>query len=138
MRGRRPQLREIEGGLLKAPPPPPTLPKCMAAEWQEITADLQGRGLLFTSSLGAVEAYLIAMWTVRECREAIAEHGLLIRAKDNQLKPNPANGMMKGALEAVGRLSSELGLTPVSRGRKAIQSPDKPEGESDGWADMDL
>ncbi len=130
MRGVRPQLKEIEGGLLKSPAPPETLPAASHGDWQIVTADLQGRGLLFSSSLGIVEAYCTALWTARECRKVIADQGLMVQAKGMQLKPNPANSMLKSALEAIARLGAELGLTPSSRMRRGMNTPEDP-GDDD-------
>ena len=121
MRGRRPELKEIEGGLMKAPPPPSVLPKGMAEDWVAVAADLQGRGLLTTSMLGLLETYVTALWTVRECRKAIAKDGPIVRAKDGQPKPHPAGAMMSKAQDVIARLGAELGLTPSSRARKGLQ-----------------
>jgi P27 family predicted phage terminase small subunit len=121
MRGRRPELRAIEGGLLKAPPLPRTLAASMADDWNVVVADLQGRGILTTSMLAVVETYVGAIWVARECRTAIADKGLFAQAKDGQPKPNPALAMLKAAQETVSRLAAELGLTPLSRSRKALQ-----------------
>jgi P27 family predicted phage terminase small subunit len=123
MRGRRPELKAIDGGLLNAPPMPRTLAASMADDWNIVVADLQGRGILTTSMLAVVEVYLGAIWTARECRAAIADKGLLVQAKDLQVKPNPACAMLKAAQETVSRLAAELGLTPLSRSRKALQPP---------------
>jgi P27 family predicted phage terminase small subunit len=136
MRGARPQLQEIDGGLLKAPPPPDTLPPGMTETWVKIAADLQGRGLLFTSMLEILETYIGAIWLAREARKAIIADGLIVRAKDGQGKPNPASAMLKSANETVARLGAELGLTPSARSRKSITPPN--EGGADEWSDMDL
>lgn len=117
MRGRRPALAALDGGLLKAPPPPATLPPGMAEEWRTLAADLQGRGLLTSTVVTVLETYLGAVWMARECRKAILEHGPLVRAKDGQVKPNPAGAMLAKAQETVARLADELVLTPSSKSR---------------------
>jgi P27 family predicted phage terminase small subunit len=123
MRGRRPELKAIDGGLLKAPPLPRTLAASMADDWAIVVSDLQGRGILSTSMLAVVETYIGAIWVARECRVAIADKGVFVQAKDGQPKPNPALAMLKAAQETIARLAAELGLTPLSRSRKALQPP---------------
>lgn len=130
MRGRRPNLKEIEGGLHRVPSPPDGLPKDAIDDWNTVTADLQGRGLLFSASLGLVESYCTALWSVRKCRAAIAEHGPLVRAKDQQLKPNPANAMLRAALDAVARIGAELGLSPSARMRKQFNPEESEDADS--------
>lgn len=120
MRGARPALKAIEGGLLKAPPPPKALHRDAHADWRTVCADLKGRGLLFTSALGVVETYCGALWLAREARKAIASDGPVVRAKDGQPKPHPAGAMLKSANETVARLGAELGLTPSARSRKGM------------------
>lgn len=121
MRGKRPELKTIEGGLVKAPPMPNTLPKSMAKEWSEIAADLIGRGLLTTSSLGVLEAYVGALWMVRVCRKAIAEHGPLIHSSAGVLRPNPAAAMIAKSNETIARLSYEMGISAAGRNLQSIK-----------------
>lgn len=117
MRGRRPQLAAVEGGLHRAPPPPGTLPTGMEAEWRTVAADLQGRGLLTSSVLTVLETYLGAVWMARECRKAIAADGPIVRGAGGAPKPHPAAAMLAKANETIARLADELVLTPSSRSR---------------------
>jgi P27 family predicted phage terminase small subunit len=129
MKGAKPTLKTIEGGLLKAPPPPDGLPKEAVQEWVEITSDMIGRKLLTTSMMGVVETYVTALWTVRQCRKEIAQDGPVVRAKDGQPKPHPANNLMVKANDTVARLSVELGLTPSARSRKGMNSGSDSSGD---------
>jgi P27 family predicted phage terminase small subunit len=129
MKGPKPELREIEGGLLKAPPPPEGLPDTMLGDWVTVAADLQGRGLLTTSMLGVVETYIVALWTMRECRRTLLADGPVVRGEKGQPKPHPAGAMLKSANETIARLGAELGLTPSSRSRKPFLSDDKPDDD---------
>ena len=137
MRGRRAELKAIEGGLMSAaPPPPPDLPDDIRPEWERIVADLVDRRLLTESALGAIAAYVTSVWLVNQCRRTLAADGLTVKTKTGEAKAHPILGVMSKSLEQVARLAAELGLTPAARSRKALQIPDK--GKGDAWADLDL
>lgn len=121
-------LKAISGGLDGVPPPSAHVPKDMVDEWNVVGADLQARGLLTASMVGVLETYIIARWTVREAAAAIAEHGILVKGSHGAPKPNPAAGMLSKGQDTVARLAAEMGLTPASRSRKALQPH---EGGSD-------
>lgn len=102
------------------PKPPDNLCDAQVSEWNTIAAELVERKLLTSSMLGVIEAYLIAIWTVRECQKAIEEHGILTKTAHGNLKPNPASGLMSKAQETVARMSAELGLTPAARSKQGF------------------
>ncbi len=129
MKGRKADLKAIDGGLKGVPHFKETLPKEMEADWNTIAAELVERKLLTASMIGILETYIIALWTVRECQKAIAEHGLLVETAHKMKKPNPASGMMAKAMETVARLSAELGLTPAARSKQGFQKKDNPNDQ---------
>jgi len=132
-RGRKAELKTIEGGLAGVPSPPGEIPEDMVAEWQTIAADLVQRELLTASMRGLLSTYVIALWTVRECHKAMVKHGPTVKTAHGMDKPNPAHGMMAKAMETVSRLSAELGLTPAARAKQGFQrSEQKPGGAPDG------
>jgi len=124
--GRKPDLKVIDGGLKGAPKAPDHIPADMVGEWKTIAADMAKRKILTSSALGVVSTYVIALWTVREAQAAIAKHGVLIEAATRNLKPNPACGLLAKSLEAVARLSAELGLTPAARSKAGFQTKGGP------------
>jgi P27 family predicted phage terminase small subunit len=124
MKGRKAELKAIDGGLKGAPPAPSHVHPDMIGEWNVIAADMAQRSILTSSMTGLLSTYLTAMWTVRKCQEAIETHGLLVETAHKMMKPNPASGMLSKALESVGRLSAELGLTPAARAKQGF----RPEG----------
>ena len=132
MRGARPELKAIEGGLSKAPPMPVSLLKPMLKTWQTTCADMIGRGLLTTSMLPLVEAFVGAVWLARECRNCIAQYGILVTAKDGQQKPNPALAGLTKANESIARLGDDLGISPLSRNRPMLKraEPERPDDDS--------
>jgi P27 family predicted phage terminase small subunit len=122
MKGQRPELKAVDGGLLKTPAMPSHLPADMKDEWRITCADLVGRGLLTTASIPLVETYVGALWMARECRKAIEEYGVLVKAEKGQIKPNPAAAMLSKASETIARLGDDLGISAVSRSRPGIRS----------------
>jgi P27 family predicted phage terminase small subunit len=136
MKGRKADLKAIEGGLAGVPSPPAEIPADMIAEWQTIAAELVQRKLLTASMSGLVSTYVIALWTVRQCQVAVAKHSPLVMSAHQMLKPNPAAGMQAKAMEMVARLGAELGLTPAARAKQGLQ----PKGgeDEDNAADLGL
>ncbi|MDH0127070.1 P27 family phage terminase small subunit [Brucella intermedia GD04153] len=126
-RGRKAELKAIDGGLKGVPLPPDSVPESMIAEWNAIGADMAERQILTTPALGLLESYLIARWSAQEAQKAIAEHGVLTKTAHQMLKPNPANGLLSKSLEAVARLGAELGISPASRSKGQFQ----PKGGQD-------
>lgn len=134
-RGRKAELKAIDGGLKGVPRPPSALPPSLHGEWDAIAGDMLGRRILTTPALGLLESYLIARWSVQEAQKAIAEHGVLTKTAHQMLKPNPACGLLSKSLEAVARLGAELGISPAARSKGQFQ----PKGGSrDQGAPPDL
>ena len=134
-RGRKAELKAIDGGLKGVPPYLATLPDGMRDEWNAICADMTARKILTTPALGLLETYLIARWTVQQAQAAIAEHGVLTKTAHQMLKPNPACGLLSKSLEAVARLGAELGITPAARSKGQFQPKG---GQRDQGAPPDL
>ncbi len=133
-RGRKAELKAIDGGL-KGVPPCPRECATLGTEWNAICADMIERKILTTPALGLLESYLIARWSVQEAQRAIAEHGVLTKTAHQMLKPNPACGLLSKSLEAVARLGAELGISPAARSKGQFQ----PKGGSrDQGAPPDL
>jgi P27 family predicted phage terminase small subunit len=120
-RGRKADLKAIAGGLSGVPKAPETVPTSLHAEWNAIAADMVERKILAAPALGLLESYLIARWTIREAQAAIEKHGVLVEGAHKALKPNPASGLLSKALEAVARLSAELGISPAARSKAGFQ-----------------
>lgn len=134
-RGAKATLKAIDGGLKGVPHPGKNLPTDMIEEWNTVAAEMVQREILTASMTGLLEAYLIAIWTVRECQKAIEEHGILTKTAHGNLKPNPASGLMSKAQETVARMSAELGLTPAARSKQGFtqrEGNSKTGGAPDG------
>jgi P27 family predicted phage terminase small subunit len=101
----------------------------MHDEWNTVAADMVKREILTPSMIGLLSTYIIALWTVRQAQQAIAEHGLLTATAHGNFKQNPAAGNMSRALEQVARLSAELGLTPAARSKNGFHRQKEPQDE---------
>lgn len=129
IRGRKAELRGIDGGLKGVPAVPSTIPDDFTVEWTAIASEMVKRKILTTPALGLVETYIIARWTVREAQKSLAEHGVLTKSAHGMFKPNPAAGILSKSLEAVARLSAELGITPAARAKSNFQQGAKRDGQ---------
>ena len=135
-RGAKATLKAIDGGLKGVPKAPDSLPADIIPEWNIIAAEMVQRQILTASMTGILETYLHALWTVRECQKAMAEHGLMVKTAHGMLKPNPASGIMAKAMETVARLSAELGLTPAARSKQGFQKGEKKSGGAPDGLDV--
>ena len=126
MRGRKPELKAIEGGLSRLPPAPSWLPPEGKAEWRRVVPAIRDRRTLTTADLPMLEAYCLAAGTVRRAQAAISSDGDLIANEKGDKRRHPAFQTMFQALTECRRLAAELGLTPASR-NKAVASDDDDE-----------
>lgn len=139
MKGRKAELKVIEGGLDHVPDVPAHIPPALAAEWRAIVEELTDRKVLTDTMRGAVDTYVLALHNARSAQKAINEHGLLVASgKDGVVKQNPAVSMLGKANETILRLSAELGLTPASRSKPAFQTPKEKEDDLFSNAGLDI
>lgn len=135
MRGRKPELRAIEGGLAKAPKAPAWLPSEAKDEWKRVLPSLIKRRILTDTDMASVEAYCLAVGTIRRCQATIAREGDTVETNAGT-KRHPAFQTLGQMMTEMRRLAAELGLTPASRG-KAAKMPDGEEGY-DAYADLGI
>lgn len=139
MRGRKPELRVVEGaGDWGDVSPPAHIPEQMRDEWRTVAIDLRERKLLTDAMTGSLDAYILALWNMRRAQEQIDLHGLLVDAGKGILKQNPAVSLLGKAQQVVLRLSMELGLTPASRSRSSLQQSTEKEDDIFSVAGLDL
>lgn len=130
MKGRKAELRVIDGGLDHVPQVPAHIPPAMAGEWHAVIEELTDRKVLTEAMRGSVDAYVLALHNAREAQKAIDAHGLLVASgKEGVLKQNPAVSMLGKANETIMRLAVELGLTPAARSKPAFQKPKEEEDD---------
>ncbi len=138
MRGRRPELKAIEGSAPPLAPRPDYIPKSMHREWDRVVSDLQARKLFQPSMLGLIASYVNGQFQAAECIKAIQQDGAFVRTKTGEPKPHPAHGLLNKAQELIARLGAELGLSPAARSRKGLQGPSGGEQDEGAPAGLDL
>ena len=136
MRGQKPDLKVIEGGITSVPPAPRGLSPAAKAEWRKSAGQLIDLGILAESDLTSLEAYCISMAMVRQLQEEAAKAPAVITVKSGAVKRHPAHAALSEYLKVAKQYAAELGLTPASRNRKALRDL-KPAGP-DSWEGMDL
>ena len=123
MRGVKPQLRAIEGGLSKVPAAPARLAPKAREEWRRAARELVDQKLLAKGDLQALEHYAIAAGMVKQLQEIAAKSPpIIVNEKSGAVKQHPAHVMLAKHLTIALRFAAELGLTPASRHRKGMKS----------------
>lgn len=119
MRGRKPDVI-AQGDITDADRAPPEyLSEDAKIEWLRVFPLLVERRALAESDLSAFENYCEAQGTVRVMARQIALEGHTYISEGGAKKKNPAVGVQAEAFNRARLLAAELGLTPVSRARRA-------------------
>lgn len=113
-RGRKSEIKALDGALSVAPNPPKWLPAHGKAEWRRVVPQLVADRKIAAHELSTVESYCIAVAGMRQAEEAVRRYGLTFES-DAGPKRRPETTILKENLEAARRLAAELGLTPASR-----------------------
>jgi P27 family predicted phage terminase small subunit len=129
MRGRKPELKAVDGGLERLPKSPSSLSPEARAEWRRVAPELQRRRTLKTCDLTTLENYCEAVATIRRCRTLLAEQGEVIETQQG-LRRHPASVTLISMLAEVRRYAEALGLTPTSR-HKVPSESDVEDGDRD-------
>lgn len=128
VKGRKAEIRALDGALSKAPAAPKWLPAYGKAEWRRVVPQLVADRKIARHELGTVESYCLAVANMRQAQDIIADKGPTYVSPTGETKRHPATTLEKEAIEAARRLAAELGLTPASRGKNSGGAPG--EGES--------
>jgi P27 family predicted phage terminase small subunit len=131
MRGAKPKLEAIDGGLSRLPPAPSWMAQEAKAEWRRTVPILRERRTMTKADLQILESYCLAVGKVRSSEKLIAAEGEMIDSKHGR-KRHPAFQTLFQSLAESRRLAAELGLTPASRNKAPIA-----EG-ADDLSDLDL
>lgn len=127
MRGRKPELTAIDGGLSRGRAAPSWLPEDAKAVWRHIMPELLKRRTTTSLDLTTVEHFCLAAGMVRNATRTLAEEGEMLEGKRH-----PAHVTLFQALTESRRLAAELGLTPASRAKAETLAAE----ESDELAGM--
>jgi len=106
-----------------APPMPTDLSKAAKKVWKVMVPVLLKLGTLTSADGDALAAYCEAKVTWRMAQDAIETHGIIVSTTQGQSK-NPACTVSNEALKNMRALMSEFGLTPASRTKIQVHTPD--------------
>lgn len=115
-RGVKPQIKTHGDALVKTPNAPSWLTKDGKAEWRRVAPILVERRVLTEADLGTLESYCTAVARIREAERLIAADGPTY-VSSTGIKRHPAVSIQDASVKSARLCASELGLTPVSRGR---------------------
>ena len=120
-----PGKRRING---QEPKPPGSLPDCpdhlsdvAREEWHRIAASLNKIGLLTQVDRTTMAAYCQCYGRWVEAEQKLAETPSIIRLPSGYIQQSPWLTISNKQLELMVKYMAELGLTPASRSRLAVQ-----------------
>jgi P27 family predicted phage terminase small subunit len=116
-RGRKAEVRALDGALSTVPKAPSWLPKHGRDEWARIVPQLVADRRIAGHELATVESYCLAVANLRQAEAIVAKDGPTIVSPTGELKRHPATTLVKEAIEAARRLAAELGCTPAARNK---------------------
>lgn len=122
-RGRKAEIRALDGALSKAPPAPSWLPAHGKAEWRRVVPQLVADRKIAAHELQTVEAYCLAVANMRQAEAIVAKEGPTYISPHGEVKRHPATMLVKEAIEAARRLAVECGLTPAARTKNKGGAP---------------
>ncbi len=140
-----PGRRPINGAEPRATMPRPDVPGFLnadgVAEWDRISGELAGMGLLSGLDRGGLAAVCQAYGRWVQAERALAlmkndANGLVISTKAGNMIQNPLVGIANKAMSDYMRFAAEFGMTPSSRTRIAVgNGDDDPADKFFNWPD---
>lgn len=132
-RGRKAEVRALDGALSVVPPAPKWLPHHGKVEWRRVLPQLIEGRKIAGHELGTVEAYCLAVATMRAAEAIVQRDGMTYMSPSGDTKRRPETTILKENIEASRRLANELGLTPASRSKNkgGARGSEKDEGLGD-------
>ncbi len=122
MKGRKAEVKAVDGALRAVPAAPKDMPKRAAAEWRKVLGVLVAESKIAEHELPIVEAYCRVVAHIEECEKAIAIHGMTFES-DSGPKRRPETMLLKEYHATLRQLANELGLTPASRAKNKGGAP---------------
>lgn len=154
MRGRKPtptQLKLVAGNPAKRPingsepQPAADLPTCPAhlnpsakAEWKRLARDLNRIGLLTMVDRAALAVYCQSYGRWVEAERKLKETPVLLKMPSGYIQHSPWLTIANKERELMARYMAELGLTPSSRSRLAIDVSATDPAIAAVWAQFDM
>jgi P27 family predicted phage terminase small subunit len=93
-------------------------------EWKRISSELMAVGLLTAVDRAALAAYCAAWSRWAKAERQIAAEGMTFTTGSGYVAAHPAVGIANTALTTMHKFLTEFGMTPGSRGRVSVHTPD--------------
>ncbi len=123
-RGPKPAPQQVGKAFRKQKPAPKWMDADARAEWKRVMPSLVERRILTESDLGSLENYCMAMSIVRQMERKMRSEGCTYVDDKGSIKRHPATAIFADNMNRARLLATELGLTPVSRGRPTVTDDD--------------
>lgn len=123
--GKRPINRSEPKPASKTPNCPSWLDDVAKAEWKRVIKDLEGAGLITLIDRSALAAYCQAFSRWKHAEDIVKREGLTMATESGYVMQHPAVGIANSALELMRKFMSEFGMTPASRSKIKLETPDK-------------
>ena len=106
--GSRPRLvsSSLPPSSVNPPPPPEDLGEPEQQIWRDIVADWRGPRLSYAVLADALRAHQ----TAREARATVAEEGMTVVGRDNQVRAHPLLAIERSAIASYQRQLKVLGI----------------------------
>ncbi len=131
-RGRKAEVRALDGALRNVPKAPADMPDRARKEWRKVLGALVPQSKIADHELPIVEAYCRVVAHIGDCEAAIAEHGLTMVSPQGETKRRPETTLLKEYHATLARLAGELGLTPASRAKNKGGAPGAEDDDAFG------
>lgn len=140
MRGRKPkptEIKKLAGNPGKRalndaeprprvvyPRPPAHLSDEEKSKWKLLVKELYPLGLVTTIDQDSLAFYCVLYVRWIKAEKMVRDKGEIIKTVSGNIIQNPYLSIANRALEQLNKLSAEFGMTPSSRSRVKVESPD--------------
>lgn len=122
-RGRKAEVKAVDGALRTVPKPPADMPERARREWRKVLGVLVPQAKIADHELPIVDAYCRVVAHIAVCEAAIAAHGLTMVSPSGEVKRRPETTLLKEYHATLARLAEHLGVTPASRSKNKGGAP---------------
>ncbi|HVV43181.1 MAG TPA: phage terminase small subunit P27 family [Nitrobacter sp.] len=123
-RGVKPAPQPAGKAFRKVKAPPKWMDDDARAEWRRVMPSLVERRILTESDLGSLENYCMMIAVGRQMERKLRAEGFTYVDEKGSIKRHPAAAILADAVNKARLFATELGLTPVSRGRPTVTDDD--------------
>jgi len=132
MRGRKAEVRALDGALSAVPKAPADMPERARKEWRKVLGALVAQRKIADHELPIVDAYCRVVAHIQQCEEALSDGKLTFESPSGEPKRRPETTLLKEYHATLARLAGELGLTPASRSKNKGGAPGNDDDDAFG------